>query len=187
MLRLPQAFALIALIGLAACAPKPTAPPPPGAVVTVINSDLVSIDVTIAESVRYNVLPRFDGETDEAVSARVTEVLARHVEADARSVFTGPRPVRLTIDLTMIDVASGAGRALMQSDSFLQGEVRIVDAETGEVINGTKILAADEAMHAGGNIGGLFSLVSNIADAGEDRFEVLSTDFALKTGQWLRR
>ena len=178
---------MVAVLGaVAACVAKPA--PQPGALALASASKLTGVDVKLNDSVILGALPRLGSETDEEVGARVVQRVRSLVELTVPSSFRGERPVRLSVAIDAIDVASGAGRVLVQSDSYMRGNVSIHDAQTGELLQSTRIVGKDEATKVGGNLGFVVSLVANAASAAdEDRVEKLSEDFANQISSWLTR
>jgi len=146
------------------------------------------VRVSFADKVDLGVFERMDNEEDKDFVERVGASLEKTVHASIRSSLGGTKPAHIVITLTEVDIASGVGRALGGHDSSITGIVKIIDANSSNILAERVIKGKDRSTPIGGNIGSLISLVSDIVDAATtDRVAEVVSDFSIKLRDWIEK
>ena len=183
---LAPVLACLALAPLSAC--QTTADPATVAAVETYYAGEVDIQQAAGFSAG---LASIGNEPAEELAARFADEAKARIAADLPRYMKGDKPARVQILLERASIASGAGRVLLASDSYVDALVSIVDTQTGATVAARRIRAADigaknSSSINGIPIGGLISVAVNASNSTTDRRMKLIVDaFAKETGKWL--
>lgn len=168
------------MVILTSCASKP-----PGVNNRLLDYRVGEVRVAFTDKVDLGVFQRIDNEDDRDFVKRVQTSLEKTLRRSIESSLNGPKTADVSVTLTKIDVASGIGR-VFERDSRMTGIVEVADAKSGAILAEGTISGSDRAISMGGNIGGLISLMSNVADAATtDRVDSLARDFSINLKYWI--
>lgn len=147
---------------------------------------LASVDVMVDENVRTGVFERLDDIDDKEFARQFKQRLEIAMFRTLGSSFSGERPVRMSVHVTEMNIASGAGRALLGSESFIGAKVSVQDAATRKVIAERHFREREKDVSFTGNIGILVEIAKNVVDAGSnDMLDDAVREFAEAVKVWL--
>jgi uncharacterized protein YceK len=110
------------------------------------------------------------------ISSKVKAAMARHLTGSLK----GSRPVRVDVVVKSVVIASAAQRVILGGGSTVQGEIKLVDAQTGAVLQSHPAWGASAA--AGQGIAQV--LIEN-AIAKDEPIDRVIDNFALGFRNWL--
>lgn len=146
------------------------------------------VRVSFADKVDLGVFERMDNEENKDFVERVGASIEKTVHESISSSLSGTKPANVVITLTEVDIASGVGRALGGQNSSVTGIVKIIDANSSNVLAERVITGKDRSTPIGGNIGSLISLASDIVDAATtDRVAEVVSDFSITLSDWIKK
>ena len=180
--REPAAIVCAVCLLLSACASVP----PMGASDKIFGYALVEVEVEASEDAYTGLFERMDDLDDDEFRQEVETKLKAALTEVLGSSFTGTMPARVFVHVDEMEIASGAGRALLGSGSFVGANVRVVDMSSGEVLAEKHFREREKDVSFGGNIGVLVEITKNIADAAlNDRVEQAAREFAEAVKDWM--
>jgi len=143
----------------------------------------------VTAPVVYTGTARADGQDNEAVISQTREAVLRHLKRDVMGMKGGAVPARMIVELKQVDIASGVGRALAQSDSHITASVTI-EAIKGKrvIVRAEELTGSERAANWSGNIGIVVGLAANMASAADGkRVEKAAQAFSSSVKTWLSR
>ena len=144
------------------------------------------MDVTISEDAYTGVFEHMDDLDEVEFAAEVETKLEAALTEVISSSFSGAMPARLLVHVDEMAIASGVGRALLGSESFIGAQVSIVDVDTNVTIAERHFREREKDVSFGGNLGALIEITKNVADAAtNDRVDVAAQEFAETVKGWL--
>ena len=147
---------------------------------------LASVEVTIDENVRTGVFERLDDIDDEELAQQFEQQLETVMYRTLGSSFSGEQPVHISVHVDEMNIASGAGRALLGSESYIGANVRVLDATTRQVIAERYFREQEKDISFTGNLGILVEITKNVIDAGSnDMLDEAAQEFAESVKVWL--
>lgn len=136
----------------------------------------VSKGLTVAESETVAKTPGAQAYLRNQISTKVKAAMARHLTGS----LNGSRPVRVDVVVKSVVIASAAQRVIIGGSYIMQGEVNLVDARTGAVLQSHPAWGASAA--AGQGIAQV--LIEN-ALAKDEPIDRVIDNFALGYRNWL--
>ena len=147
---------------------------------------LANVDVTVDENVRTGVFERLDDIDDKEFARQFEQRLETAMVRMLGSSFSGERPVRMSVHVDEMNIASGAGRALLGSESYIGAKVSVLDATTRKVIAERHFREREKDVSFTGNLGILVEITKNVIDAGSnDMLDDAVREFAESVKDWL--
>ena len=107
------------------------------------------------------------------------------------AIMRGSKPANIVILLQTASISSGAGRAVLGTDSFVDATISIVDASTGTTVGARSVHAIDAASSNDSSINGipvgaLLSLAVNASQSDEQtRIAKITEAFLIETKRQL--
>lgn len=148
---------------------------------------IATVEVRLAQDLKLDPFPQLDGESKESLVQRATKRLKEVVYGEVKGTLRGDKPARLEVTIDTLNISSGIGQILAQSNSFLGGRVKLLDDKTDEIIAENTIIAK-QGTNIQGNVGVLIALAVNTASiAKSDRVDAIASVFADHTKEWLQR
>lgn len=147
---------------------------------------LASVEVTIKEGAFTGVFERIDDLNDEEFASRFKDSLKSAMIQTLADSFPGSKPVQLLVHVDEMNIASGAGRALLGNRSYVGARVQIVDPSARRTIAERHFREQEKDLTFTGNIGILVEITKNVIDAGtNDMVEDAAQEFADRVKAWL--
>ena len=147
---------------------------------------LEKVEVAVDQDAHTGVFERMDNIDDEEFARELEQKLEKELVAGIAPLFSGKMPARVLVHVDEMNIASGIGRALLGSSSFIGAQVSIVDVSTGEILLEKHFREQEKDVSFSGNIGGLIELTKNVVDAAvNDRVEEATREFAERVRKWL--
>ena len=110
------------------------------------------------------------------ITSKMKAAMGRHLSGK----LTGSRPVRIEVVVKNVTIASAAQRVIIGGGYIMQGDVNLIDARTGAVLQ--TFVGQFSSAAAGNGIAGV--LVENAVATGEP-IDRLIDNFAERYRQWL--
>ena len=147
---------------------------------------LANVEVTIEDGASTGLLERVDDLDDEEFASRFKERLEGAMTRTLAASFPGGNPVQMLVHVDEMNIASGAGRALLGNRSYVGARVKIVDSSTQKTIAERYFREQEKDVSFSGNIGFLVEVTKNVIDAGtNDMVEDATQEFADRVKEWL--
>ena len=147
---------------------------------------LAGVEVTIKEGAFTGLFERIDDLDDEEFASRFKGSLERAMTRTLAASFPGGKPVQVLVHVDEMNIASGAGRALLGKRSYVGARVQIVDTSTLRTIAERHFREQEKDVSFTGNIGILVEITKNVIDAGtNDMVEDAAQEFADRVEAWL--
>ena len=144
------------------------------------------VEVTISKDAYTGFLERLDNIDDRTFSRQVKEQLETVMTETVGPSFSGKVPALVLVHVDEMNIASGVGRAILGSPSFIGARVTVVGVFTKKVISERHFREQEKDVSFSGNLGGLIELTKNIIDATtNDRVEEAAREFAERVKRWL--
>ncbi len=184
-----QSFIIIGILFITGCASKGPAP-----TIGLVGKSYAinTVQVVKSENISYG-RPSATGESQEPLVQKVIQSLQTNLEKEVLDRKQG-KPAILRVYLNRVDLSSGAGRALLKSDSTLSGNVLLLDGHTKQIVaERSNIIVRDNSNKNrldinGVPIGSLFALADNISQSSEEkRIASVVAPFIGETKYWLEK
>ena len=144
------------------------------------------VEVSVHENPETGAFSRIDNLTDEEFAAEVIAATEAKLGEALSVALTGVKPLNLVVVIDKMDIASGIGRALGGNNSFMAGQVALVDAATNEAIAVKYFDVKENNVSFDGNLGFLIQITKNIAESvASSRVETIVEVFAEEVSEWL--
>ena len=147
---------------------------------------LGKVEVIIEEGAFTGLFERVDDLDDEEFASHFKERLESAMTRTLVASFPGGSPVQVLVHVNEMNIASGAGRALLGKQSYVGARVQIVDPSTQRTIAEKHFREQEKDVSFSGNIGILVEITKNVIDAGtNDMVEDAAQEFADRVRVWL--
>ncbi|MGM4986531.1 hypothetical protein [Rhizobium sp. 11_C7_N12_5] len=130
----------------------------------------------------------FDRKKPDPQLSKVVQTLETSLNRELKGLPGGKTPAKLIVTLGMVDLASNAGRIILDNASSMSGSVRLQDAKTGRLIAETTVSVSEKGMRGGGNIGVFVAMAVNAAQVSQRKDALaheLSDQFVRNVKTWL--
>lgn len=130
----------------------------------------------------------FDRKKPDPQLSKVVETLDASLKRELKGLPGGKTPAKLIVTLHTVDLASNAGRIILDNDSSMSGSVRLQDAKTGRLIAETGVYVTEKGVRGEGNIGVFVAMAINAAQVSHKRDALayeLSDKFVASVKTWL--
>jgi hypothetical protein len=158
----------------------------PRLVTALRSSSITQIQLETAPDV--NMGGFFDKKNPDPQLSKVVQTLESSLNRELKGLPGGKTPAKLIVTLHTVDLASNAGRIILDNASSMSGSVRLQDAKTGRLIAETTVYVSEKGMHGGGNIGVFVAMAVNAAQVSQKKdalAHVLSDLFVRSVKTWL--
>ncbi len=147
---------------------------------------LAKVEVTIEEGAFTGLFERIDDLDDEEFASQFKERLEGVMTRTLAVSFPGGNPVQMLVHVDEMNIASGAGRAILGNRSYVGARVQIVDPSIQRTIAERHFREQEKDVSFSGNIGLLVEITKNVIDAGtNDMVEDAAQEFADRVKEWL--
>jgi hypothetical protein len=130
----------------------------------------------------------FDRKKPDPQLSKVVQTLEASLNRELKGLPGGKTPGKLIVTLHTVDLASNAGRIILDNDSSLSGSVRLQDAKTGRLIAETGVYVTEKGVRGEGNIGVFVAMAINAAQVSQKKDALahdLSEKFVRSVKTWL--
>ena len=159
---------------------------PMGASDKIYGYSLIEVDVTVNEDAYTGIFERMDDIDEVEFAAEVETKLETALTEALGSSFSGAMLARLLVHVDEMVIASGVGRALLGSESYIGAQVSIVDVDTNVTIAERHFREREKDVSFGGNLGALIEVTKNLADAAlNDRVDAAARELAQAVKGWV--
>ncbi|MFS8049177.1 hypothetical protein [Rhizobium sp. BR 314] len=158
----------------------------PRLVTALRSSSITQIQLETAPDV--NMGGFFDKKKPDPQLPKVVQTLEASLNRELKGLPGGKTPAKLIVTLGMVDLASNAGRIILDNHSSMSGSVRLQDARSGRLIAETSIYVSEQGMRGEGNIGVFVAMAINAAQVSKKKDALaheLSDKFVASVKTWL--
>ena len=130
----------------------------------------------------------FDRKRPDPQLSKVVQTLKASLNRELKGLPGGKTPGKLIVTLHTVDLASNAGRIILDNASSLSGSVRLQDAKTGRLIAETGVYVTEKGVRGEGNIGVFVAMAINAAQVSQKKDALahdLSDKFVRSVKTWL--
>ncbi|MBB3610879.1 hypothetical protein [Rhizobium sp. BK602] len=130
----------------------------------------------------------FDRKNPDPQLSKVVQTLEASLNRELKGLPGGKTPGKLIVTLHTVDLASNAGRIILDNDSRMSGSVRLQNAKTGRLIAETDVYVTEKGVHGEGNIGVFVAMAINAAQVSQKKDALahdLSDKFVASVKTWL--
>ncbi|MGM4986344.1 hypothetical protein [Rhizobium sp. 11_C7_N12_5] len=158
----------------------------PRLVTALRSSSITQIQLETAPDV--NMGGFFDKKKPDPQLSKVVQTLEASLNRELKGLPGGKTPGKLIVTLGMVDLASNAGRIILDNHSSMSGSVRLQDAKTGRLIAETTVYVSEKGVRGEGNIGVFVAMAINAAQVSRQKDALaheLSDKFVSSVKTWL--